>query len=249
MTEQQFFKTMIETVKYDDMYNNKDELLGVLRNSVISFDKSSNFTRKSWQCFEYIDLRVPIPIINIARQQRETLAQIASNVYVETDEYDFGGLVIKPKPVDIENDAPAEHDVVFNEIKDTIIQGIRGAKYTVWAAIAWFTDREILNELLLRKAMGVSIRVITSDESSNQYIMQEIDQNFETIKVPLRGDKLSNRLHDKFCIIDFEYVMHGSYNWSRNAQKNDETLATALDRDFVRKFADEFQRLFLENQP
>ncbi len=249
MTEQQFFKTMIETIKYDDMYHNKDELLGVLRNSVISFDKSSNFTRKSWQCFEYIDLRVPIPIINIAREQRETLAHIASNVYIETDEYDFGGLVIKPKPVDIETDVPTEHDVVFNEIKDTIIQGIRGAKYIIWAAIAWFTDREIFNELLLRKATGVSIRIITSDESSNQYLMQEIDQNFETIKVPLRGNNLSNRLHDKFCIIDFEYVMHGSYNWSKNAQKNDETLATALDRDFVRKFADEFQRLFLENQP
>lgn len=47
-------------------------------------------------------------------------------------------------------------------------------------------------------------------------------------------------MHDKFCIIDFEYVMHGSYNWTKAANYNDETLATALDRDFVKKFSDEF---------
>lgn len=41
-------------------------------------------------------------------------------------------------------------------------------------------------------------------------------------------------MHDKFCIIDFEYVMHGSYNWTKTANFNDETLATALDRDFVK---------------
>ena len=40
------------------------------------------------------------------------------------------------------------------------------------------------------------------------------------------------------------FVMHGSYNWSKAAQYNDETLATALDRDFVKKFADEFMRLY-----
>ncbi|MCS4463368.1 hypothetical protein JTT01_00275 [Clostridium botulinum] len=39
MDEQQFLKTMIETVKYDDEYSNKDELLGILRNSKITYDK------------------------------------------------------------------------------------------------------------------------------------------------------------------------------------------------------------------
>lgn len=40
--------------------------------------------------------------------------------------------------------------------------------------------------------------------------------------------------------------MHGSYNWSKNARNNDETWATAIDRDF-RKFADEFIKLFVKN--
>ena len=51
-------------------------------------------------------------------------------------------------------------------------------------------------------------------------------------------------MHDKFCIIDFEYIMHGSYNQTKVAEYHDETLATALDRDFVKKFADEYIRLY-----
>ncbi len=247
MTEDQFMKTMIETIKYDE-YDRKDELLTILRNSLIKFDKTSAFTKKTWQCYENIDLRVPIPLLKEARNLKKVLESVASIVYMETDENAFGGLIIKPKPVEIESVEVIEHDVIFDEIKDTIIQGIRNANYIIWAAVAWFTDVEIFNELKLRKEAGVSVRIITSDESSNYHIMKDIESNFDLTKVPLKGNYLSNRLHDKFCIIDLEYVMHGSYNWSKNARQNDETLATALDRDFVKKFADEFMRLYNENR-
>lgn len=53
-------------------------------------------------------------------------------------------------------------------------------------------------------------------------------------------------LWHKFCIVDLDYVMHGSYNWSKNANYNEETLATALDREFVSKFADEFMEIYNE---
>lgn len=55
---------------------------------------------------------------------------IASMVYIETDDYDFNQLNIKPKPIDLDIDNYKEHDAFFSEIKDTIIQGIRNAKYS-----------------------------------------------------------------------------------------------------------------------
>ncbi|MFP3728011.1 phospholipase D-like domain-containing protein [Priestia filamentosa] len=94
---------------------------------------------------------------------------------------------------------------------------------------------------------SLPLRIITSDEKSNRYLINELEENFNVIKVKMRGDYLSNRMHDKFCIVDLEFVMYGSYNWSKNARNNDETLATALDRDLVKKFADEFQRLYIEH--
>lgn len=185
-------------------------------------------------------------MMKAARGLHDQLEYLARQVYIETPEYDFAGLSIKPKPINYENEELIEHDVVFNEIKDTIIQGIRNAKYTIWIAVAWFTDVEIHNELLLKKKSGVNIRIITSDEPSNGYIIDKLESNFDVKKIPRSGWNDRNRLHDKFCIIDLEYVMHGSYNWSSNARNNEETWATALDRDFVNKFADEFLRLYIK---
>ena len=247
MNEQQFLKTMIETIKYDE-FQNKDELLTVLRNSIITFDKTSAFTHKSWQYWENIDLRVPIPLLKSARILKNQLEKLARDIYIESESYDFYELHIKPKLVELESDNYKEHDVVFDEIKDTIKQGIRNAKYVIWVAVAWFTDKEIFDELVLKKAEGVNIRIVTSDEQSNQYLISELTETFDTVKVPLSGTYLSNRLHDKFCIIDLEYVMHGSYNWSKNARNNDETLETALDRDLVKTFSDEFLRLYTKHK-
>jgi HKD family nuclease len=247
MEEQRFLKTMLETVKHRK-YDKKDELLGILRNSIITYERTSTYGGKHDYFREYVCLRVPVPMLGIAEELKKVLEVLASEVYIEpTDtrvDYEYWGLRIKPKPVELDTDEFVEHDVVFNEIKEKIIQGIRGAKYTIWVAVAWFTDREIFNELLLRKRDGVNIRIITSDESTNQALLPELDRYFELVKVPKVG---FNRLHDKFCIIDLEYVMHGSYNWSKTAPNNDETWATALDRDFVRKFADEFIELFVKN--
>ena len=100
------------------------------------------------------------------------------------------------------------------------------------------------DELLAKKKQGVHVRLIISEESSNRPFYQQLSENFDLILIPHHGWDDWNRMHDKFCIIDFEYVMHGSYNWTKAANYNDETLATALDRDFVKKFSDEFIRLY-----
>lgn len=248
MLEEVFLKTMIETIKYTDEYSDiKDNLLAILRYSLIDYDKTVTYGNKSYYYREYIDLRVPIPMIKKAMQYKQQLQKIAGQVYRETDEYEFWGLNIKPKPIELDKDFYKEHDVTFTEIKKEIIQGIRNAKYTIWIAVAWFTDEDLFEELMLKKDAGLNIRVITSDEISNQKLISKLEQNFDVKKVPLKGNYLSNRIHDKFCIIDFEYVMHGSFNWSKNANYNDETLATALDRDFAKKFADEFIKLYNDN--
>lgn len=45
MDEQQFLRTMIETVKWGK-YTNKDDLLTLLRNSEIDFDKTTVYAYK-----------------------------------------------------------------------------------------------------------------------------------------------------------------------------------------------------------
>ena len=44
MNEKQFLKTMIETIKYDEDIQNKDDLLGILRYSIVTFRKTGAYT-------------------------------------------------------------------------------------------------------------------------------------------------------------------------------------------------------------
>ena len=121
MTEDQFLKT-IETIKYDD-YEKKEEMLTILRNSVIYFDKIGSFATRSWQYWENIDLRVPIPLLKEARNLQKNLQDIASMVYIETDDYDFNQLNIKPKPIDLDIDNYKEHDAFFQRLKTPLYKG------------------------------------------------------------------------------------------------------------------------------
>ena len=70
------------------------------------------------------------------------------------------------------------------------------------------------------------------------------ENEFDVVVIPRWGNRGYNRMHDKFCIIDMDYVMHGSYNWIPTANKNVETLVTALDHELVKKFAKEFMELY-----
>ncbi len=90
------------------------------------------------------------------------------------------------------------------------------------------------------------MRNVTSKEDTNHYLLGELIERFDVVTVPIWNQNRRNRMYDKSCIIDLEYVMHCSYNWSKNAQNNDETFTTALDKDFVNKFVDEFISLYNE---
>lgn len=51
-------------------------------------------------------------------------------------------------------------------------------------------------------------------------------------------------MHDKFYIIDMDYVMHGSYNWTFTANYNEDTLSNEMDHELVAKFVTQFMEIY-----
>lgn len=242
-----FIETTINTLKYDSSYKEKkNKLLPILRRATINSIPQFAFAVRSGQHYENIEVRVPVPLIDEANFLKDDIINLVGYVYEETEDYALGKVFIKPKIMNAAADEIIEHDVMFSEIQDTIVQGIRDAKYLIWAAVAWFSNEAIFRELLVKKKLGLNIRLIISDEDANQKLLSQLLKEFDVV-IPRHGWNEYNRMHDKFCIIDLEYVMHGSYNWTPTANHNEETLATALDREFVKKFADEFMRMYAEN--
>jgi phosphatidylserine/phosphatidylglycerophosphate/cardiolipin synthase-like enzyme len=51
-------------------------------------------------------------------------------------------------------------------------------------------------------------------------------------------------MHDKFCVIDNQVVVTGSYNWTNNAEfRNDENITIEHDQAQATRFSVEYRRL------
>ena len=249
MDRSAFIKTLIEVLKYDRKYRtieSRDQLLRLIGRARVNFVPQYEFANhgRSYQHWEIVELRVPVPLLEIAEENEKILEELVEYVYEESDDYALYHVEIRPQVIDTPDEV-TEHNVVFDAIQDEVIQGIRDAKFIIWAAVAWFSNEAIYQELLAKKKQGLNVRIIVSQEDSNKNMISKLKENkFDVVVIPRWGNRGYNRMHDKFCIIDMDYVMHGSYNWTPTANKNVETLATALDHELVTKFAKEFMELY-----
>lgn len=192
----------------------KEKLLPILRRCEINSIPQWAYVQhsgRSVQRYENVEIRVPVPLLDDANKEFDDLYALVEFVYEDSEEYGLGVVPIRPLIRTAES-MQIEHDVVFSEIQETVIQGIRDAKYLIWAAIAWFSSEPIFQELKSKKEEGEDVRIIISDEESNYKLLAQLKENFDVVVIPRYGWKNYNRMHDKFCIIDLEYVMHGSYN-------------------------------------
>lgn len=123
-----------------------------------------------------------------------------------------------------------------SKIKKCILKSLENAETEIKVVVPWLSDKDII-KTLNRKTLETSVNIIISSESSNDI------KNFSTpnIKVIKRwGPSGTNRLHDKFCIIDNKYILCGSFNYSRNAISNEEFIVKLEGS----KIIDEFNYLY-----
>ena len=141
-------------------------------------------------------------------------------------------------------DEKIDIQVHFQEIKDQLINSIQNAKLSVWVAMAWFTDKEIANELLKKHWEGINIQVIVNDdEITKKYGLDFSSKGIEFYKGNPSSNFGKKIMHNKFCIIDFKKVIHGSYNWTNNAKYNNESITITESSELAEEFAEQFIKL------
>ena len=50
-------------------------------------------------------------------------------------------------------------------------------------------------------------------------------------------------MHHKFCVIDLLTSIHGSFNWTKAANYNKETISVDRNRETAEQFTSEFLKL------
>lgn len=156
------------------------------------------------------------------------------------DDYTLSDIFFKPGTLSDYEEVSQE--VLFDNIHRQIVDEIRGAKYVIWIAMAWFTDPQLFEELLKKKRQGVTIEIVVDDNDKNRNTEFSLESEFATHWVTIQS-LYKNIMHDKFCIIDFRTVVHGTFNWTKAANYNKETISIDNNRTTAESFADEFIRL------
>ncbi|WP_336686508.1 phospholipase D-like domain-containing protein [Chryseobacterium bernardetii] len=164
------------------------------------------------------------------------------NVLLQQDGYRLEDIDGKYKIIGAELPDDIEVEVHFEEIQRQIIEQIRLAKFTIWVAVAWFTDKDLMRELYEQKQKGINVRLVILDDEINAKSGFQYEKYFETKRVHKTGI-YQNIMHHKFCIIDLKTIVHGSYNWTTKAKWNRETISIENSRELAEKYATEFKQL------
>ena len=136
-------------------------------------------------------------------------------------------------------------EAYFENIEDQVINDLALARVSIHVAMAWFTNQRIADKLVEKYKEGLDVRVVSFDDHINAKFGVNIGD------IPhreVKGTK-GGKMHNKFCVIDNQKVLTGSYNWSETAEnKNDENAAVLYDFDRASDYSVEFRRLFESHQ-
>jgi len=128
--------------------------------------------------------------------------------------------------------------------KFKIIEEIKSAKYTIKVAMAFFTDNEIADALISASKRGVEVKVVLSDEDTNDEIREKLEGKVSLFIFDKKGRGLMNH---KFCIIDNSRLLYGSYNYTYNASKNNKESLTITDSyNLITEYSNIFENLIKE---
>jgi hypothetical protein len=122
--------------------------------------------------------------------------------------------------------------------KSNIIESITSATKEIRVAMAFFTDRDIASQLINASDKGVSVKIIISNDATNETIKTLLSPKCKVYTHVANGRGL---MHHKFCIIDNSLLLHGSYNYTYNALNNNEESLNLTDSD---NLINEYSKIF-----
>ncbi|MDC1188613.1 phospholipase D-like domain-containing protein [Flavobacteriales bacterium] len=134
----------------------------------------------------------------------------------------------------------------FINIHLEIIRLLDSAQSDIKICVAWFTDFDIYTKIVEKQISGVNVEVIVSNHEFNKRSKVNFKDLLKYNGIVgyignLNDGSKDKFMHNKFCIIDDQIIITGSYNWSYKARFNDENiLVVKNESNLVKQFTDKF---------
>jgi hypothetical protein len=133
----------------------------------------------------------------------------------------------------------------FQNIRISIIKEIEKANRSLKVAVYWFTNHDLFDLLYQKQLKGVQCDLIIHNDYINNRDTGLPFQKFIDAGGKFYFSDEENPMHNKFCIIDNQVLINGSYNWTYYAEsKNRENILIIKDEtDVIKAFETEFSQL------
>lgn len=133
---------------------------------------------------------------------------------------------------------------LFKDIKDYIIENLCKANDIIRIAVAWFTNDDLFQAILIALDKNVKVELVLIDDCINK---NEFGLDFSLFIA--KGGRLffstsEKNMHNKFCVIDHNMVITGSYNWTYYAEnRNWENILATDEEIVVNEYCIEFESI------
>jgi cardiolipin hydrolase len=126
---------------------------------------------------------------------------------------------------------------------DAIVQRLRAARVQVDICVFTISDDRISAEILAAQQRKVKMRILTDNEKELD-TGSDIDR-LRRAGIPVRVDRTTAHMHHKFALFDGQYLLNGSYNWTRSAcALNEENVVVTTEPKLLALFAAQFETLW-----
>ncbi|OLY82159.1 Mitochondrial cardiolipin hydrolase [Smittium mucronatum] len=158
----------------------------------------------------------------------------------------------QPNPAPVITSAPASKSKIyvkpyffpsetsFNALRNALLD----AKSTLDICVFSITDNDIRDAIIKKHQSNVRVRIISDDDQAKTLGSDVLDLR-DQYNIPVRFDNMASYMHNKFAVVDSARVITGSYNWSKNARKNNqENIIITNSSEAVNGFSAEFEKLW-----
>ena len=132
-----------------------------------------------------------------------------------------------------------------NTCRNAIIQQIKLATESLKICVFTISDNEISKEIISAYKKGINIKIISDNDKSFD-LGSDIEQMANS-GIDTKIDNSPSHMHHKFCIIDKDTLITGSYNWTRSAaERNQENILINKEPQIIKSYLKEFDKLWKE---
>ena len=126
-----------------------------------------------------------------------------------------------------------------------VVPIVKNAKKYIYIPTFILTHNELFQELLNAKKRGVDVKIII--DATSVGVTHSKIKLLRTSGIAVKTENYAGKMHAKSMIIDDEYVVVGSANFSSSGEnKNDENMLIIKNRKFAKLYKDFFEYFWLK---